>query len=161
MLVLRVSGRLAASCSEKHWRGANGYGSGTWLKAFSSTSLLWVSYFATLGESPRMPFLLMLHRASALLVRIAVVPVNIKPYLKGPGHCWVQEVCWDWPAAFAELPFEWMLFALVGVEEHGCAFSFFAASQPPHSVFSPLMSVFVTSNTFQLAQWCIAPNILA
>lgn len=28
-------------------------------------------------------------------------------------------------------------------------------------LFSPLMSVVVASNTFQLAQWCIAPNILA
>lgn len=29
---------------------------------------------------------------------------------------------------------------------------------PPSSVFSPLMSLFVASNTYQLAQWCIAPN---
>lgn len=126
--------------------------------------------YETLGSSPWMPFLLVLHKALALLVRIPVVPVNIKPYLKGPGLRWVQEVCSDWPTAFAKLPFEGMFFCSSGSWRTWMCFFFFLffcrscsnVFHPPlpPSVFSPLMSLFVASNTFQLAQWCIAPNIL-
>lgn len=47
------------------------------------------------GKSPWMPFLLMLHSTPALLVKITLVLVNIKPYLKGPRLRWGQEVCGD------------------------------------------------------------------
>lgn len=47
------------------------------------------------GKSPWMPFLLMLHSTPFLLVKITLVPVNIKPYLKGPRLRRGQEVCGD------------------------------------------------------------------
>lgn len=119
------------------------------------------------SKSPWMPFLLMLHSSLALLVKIPLMLVNIKPYLEGPRVAGCRRSAATDRLHLLNCLLRVCFSAPVGVEEHGCAFCLFAGDAqmgctptPTPSVFSPLMSLFVASNTYQLAQRCIAPNIL-
>lgn len=118
------------------------------------------------SKSPWMPFLLMLHSSLALLVKIPLMLVNIKPYLEGPRVAGCRRSAATDRLHLLNCLLRVCFSAPVGVEEHGCAFCLFAGDAQmgctphPHPLCFFTFNVSVASNTYQLAQRCIAPNIL-